>query len=81
VRCQERKGLEVDHIVPVARGGRTTADNLRLLCRAHNQYTAERSLGAEFMRQKRAVAINARRARTAGENRPEAPRSPTSPVG
>ena len=33
--------------------GRTTADNLRLLCAAHNQYEADRKLGRDFMEQKR----------------------------
>ena len=28
-------------------------DNLRLRCRAHNQYAAERMFGAEFMKEKR----------------------------
>src|SRR5262249_38129595 len=34
----------------------TTAKDLRLLCRTHNQYEAERRLGAEFMRHKREQA-------------------------
>ena len=49
-RCESREGLEFDHIDPVARGGRTTVTNLRLLCRAHNQYAAECTFGSEFMR-------------------------------
>ena len=32
-RCEARKCLQFDHVLPVARGGRTTADNLRLRCR------------------------------------------------
>ena len=36
-QCGSRRGLNYDHIVPVARGGRTSADNLRLLCFACNQ--------------------------------------------
>jgi hypothetical protein len=36
-RCESRTRLEFDHVTPVARGGRTCADNLRLRCRAHNQ--------------------------------------------
>jgi hypothetical protein len=52
-RCETRERLEFDHIIPVARGGRTTVENLRLRCRAHNQYEAERMFGAEFMRKKR----------------------------
>ena len=30
--------LEVDHIIPVSRGGSTTADNLCLACRSCNAY-------------------------------------------
>jgi hypothetical protein len=32
-------------VVPFARGGPTTADNLELRCRAHNAYDAEREFG------------------------------------
>jgi 5-methylcytosine-specific restriction endonuclease McrA len=49
-RCEERSGIEFDHIEPVTRGGRSTVANLRLRCRAHNQYAAEHALGHEFMR-------------------------------
>ena len=55
-RCEERHGVEFDHEEPVARGGTATVSNVRLRCRAHNQYTAERTFGAEFMRQKRVAA-------------------------
>ena len=48
-RCESRTRLEFDHVVPIARGGRTTLDNLRLLCRTHNQLAAERVLGRGFM--------------------------------
>ncbi|MCE9628309.1 MAG: HNH endonuclease [Candidatus Eisenbacteria bacterium] len=57
LRCECRADLEYDHIVPVAHGGRTTADNLRLLCAAHNQYEADRKLGRDFMEQKRRDAV------------------------
>ena len=53
-RCEARKGLEFDHIQAVARGGAATVNNLRLRCRAHNQYTAECTFGAGFMQGKRA---------------------------
>jgi hypothetical protein len=36
-RCGETGFLEYDHIVSFAEGGAATVDNLRLLCRAHNQ--------------------------------------------
>ena len=52
-RCPAHSMLEFDHADPVARGGRSTVGNLRLRCRAHNQYAAERMFGAEFMKEKR----------------------------
>jgi 5-methylcytosine-specific restriction endonuclease McrA len=55
-RCPATRRLEFDHILEVARGGEATVDGIRLLCRAHNQYQAERTFGAEFMRCKREAA-------------------------
>jgi 5-methylcytosine-specific restriction endonuclease McrA len=52
-RCPATNRLEFDHVDPVARGGRATVDRIRLRCRPHNQYDAERTFGAEFMRHKR----------------------------
>ena len=40
-RCRETHFLEIDHIVPFAKGGLTKASNLRLLCRSHNQQHAK----------------------------------------
>jgi HNH endonuclease len=51
-RCEARGFLEFDHVFPVARGGKSTVDNLRLRCRAHNQLEAEKCYGADFMRGK-----------------------------
>ena len=59
-RCEERKGLEFDHALEVARGGEATVADIRLRCWAHNQFTAERTFGAEFMRHKRIAAAEAR---------------------
>jgi 5-methylcytosine-specific restriction endonuclease McrA len=56
-RCSEGHRLEFDHIVLVAHGGQATVDNIRLRCRAHNQYGAESALGVEFMRGKRAASF------------------------
>jgi hypothetical protein len=70
-RCESRSILQFDHIEPVARGGESTVENLRLLCRAHNQHAAERAFGAEFMCNKRAVA-------RAHRSRPSAPLTPAS---
>jgi len=52
-RCKETQGLEFDHIVPIARGGRATVENTRLLCRPHNQHMAEEIFGMEFIKQRR----------------------------
>jgi hypothetical protein len=60
-RCEERAELEFDHIEAFACGGLATVDNIRLRCRAHNQYAAERTFGAEFMARKRREAIGRRR--------------------
>jgi len=46
-RCEETGFLELDHVVPVARGGEASVESVRVLCRAHNQYEAERILGPE----------------------------------
>lgn len=55
-RCEARGALEFDHIEPVTRGGAATVDNLRLRCRTHNQYEAERLFGEGFMQLKREQA-------------------------
>ena len=44
-RCTERGFLEYHHVVPYAAGGRTTAANLSLRCRAHNRHEAELYFG------------------------------------
>ena len=46
-RCEETAFLEMDHVVPVAHGGESTIEGVRVLCRAHNQYEAERVMGRE----------------------------------
>ena len=74
-RCEARSRLELDHARPVARGGTSTVANLRLRCRAHNQYGAERLLGAGFMQRKRDEA-KARAAEARG--RRAGPRKETS---
>ena len=40
-RCKETGFLEYHHVVPFASGGETTAGNLELRCRAHNQYESD----------------------------------------
>jgi 5-methylcytosine-specific restriction endonuclease McrA len=55
-RCEERGYMEYDHVIPVARGGRSTVANVRLRCRAHNQHAANRVFGSGFMDEKRSEA-------------------------
>ena len=50
-RCCATEHLEIDHIVPFARGGSHDPENLRLLCRAHNQLAAERVFGRDVIEQ------------------------------
>lgn len=46
LRCGETAWLELDHVVPWARGGRSDdPENIRLLCRAHNHAEAARLFG------------------------------------
>ncbi|MEZ4754274.1 MAG: HNH endonuclease, partial [Bdellovibrionota bacterium] len=48
--CRCSWDLELDHIVPFAEGGQHTVGNLRVLCRAHNQYLAEQKFGRVWER-------------------------------
>jgi hypothetical protein len=52
-RCGAMRMVEIDHIVPVARGGGNEASNLTLLCREHNQYRARLIMGGRTMDQYR----------------------------
>ena len=52
-RCGSPRQLEYDHIVPVAKGGRSSVENVRLVCRIHNQFAADQAFGREFMDRKR----------------------------
>ena len=68
-RCEETRRLELDHVQPVALGGETKPENLRLLCRPHNQFEAERVLGKEHVQQKRELAQRERAKDKAAEAR------------
>ena len=45
-RCGARAFLELDHERAWAKGGADSVENLRVLCRAHNQFLAEQGFGA-----------------------------------
>jgi hypothetical protein len=49
--CGSAHRLELDHIVPVARGGPSSAANLRILCGAHNRLAARRVFGERYIEQ------------------------------
>jgi hypothetical protein len=44
-RCSCRSFLELDHVIPFARGGKAVLENLRVRCRAHNRWYAEQTFG------------------------------------
>ncbi len=52
-RCTARRFLELDHVEPRSLGGHHDADNLRVLCRAHNQLHAEQTFGREHVERHR----------------------------
>jgi hypothetical protein len=52
-RCTERRGLEFHHDDPYGRGGDRSPLNVRLVCKSHNAYLAERDYGKDVMDQYR----------------------------
>lgn len=44
--CGSRRQIEVDHVRPLALGGADTPENLRCLCRNHNQWRARRTFSS-----------------------------------
>jgi 5-methylcytosine-specific restriction endonuclease McrA len=53
VRCECKDHLQIDHVVPFAKGGGNEATNLRLLCPAHNALEADKEFGRDWMENKR----------------------------
>ena len=64
-RCDSTHRLEYDHIIPRAVGGKSTEDNIRMLCRSHNAHAAAEVLGRQRVENAKAVAILARDCRSA----------------
>jgi hypothetical protein len=48
-RCESRTFLELDHVESRALGGESNAENLRVVCRAHNQLHAEQVFGRDHV--------------------------------
>ena len=66
-RCTCMVDLEIDHIVPIGRKGRSTESNLRVLCRPHNLEMAYRTYGEQFVKRKIAEQRAAVTGRTQGK--------------
>ena len=60
-RCDSTAWLEFDHEHPSGKGGGSEPENLRLLCRAHNRFEAERDYGREHV--ERAIEARQRSAK------------------
>jgi hypothetical protein len=65
-RCDSQAFLEFDHEAPKGRGGASHADNVRLLCRAHNRREAERAYGRAHIARAISEAQRARRGVSTG---------------
>jgi hypothetical protein len=59
-RCRETAFLEFHHVAPYAAGGASTADNIQLRCRAHNQYEARLFFGDTLVRERSEVWVELR---------------------
>jgi hypothetical protein len=70
VRCGSRAWLELDHRQPSGKGGSSEPDNVRMLCRAHNQLAAEHAYGREHIERAARRGQAARRERERGTHRP-----------
>ena len=73
-RCEARDHLEYHHLRPFGLGGDHRPENIRLMCRAHNAYLAEKDYGRAAMRR---FERNAR-ATSGSALRPPRPRAPTA---
>ena len=75
--CGSTRHLELDHVRPRSRGGTSTLDNLRILCRSHNDLAARLALGDEKMDQFTfGLSATPRRSRGGRANRCEPPTTP-----
>ncbi|HEV8244889.1 MAG TPA: HNH endonuclease signature motif containing protein, partial [Polyangiaceae bacterium] len=80
-RCTARAFLERDHRVPRARGGGSQPENIRHLCRPHNQFAAELEFGrAHIERAKNNQRAQAEARRSGGTQEGKAKGDRRSPV-
>jgi hypothetical protein len=73
-RCSERRFLTLEHRQPFAMGGPPTVENLCLLCKAHNAYTARHVFGEAHIAKKREEARQYRKRAKRGKRNCEDPR-------
>ena len=57
-KCGGRRNLHFDHVRPIALGGASTEENLRLLCFHCNQRQAIRNMGIEKMKTRLGSTMN-----------------------
>lgn len=69
IRCPSRRFLELDHRTPRALGGADSLENLRLLCRPHNDVERRRMLGEGNLFTNSARAKSADNYNSAGRER------------
>jgi 5-methylcytosine-specific restriction endonuclease McrA len=79
-RCEARSSLQFDHLRPFACGGKTSVENLRLMCGPHNLHLARVVYGAALVHERQAAsrregAETRKHAADLGQHRPAA--SPT----
>lgn len=48
-RCSEKGFLQLDHVVPFAKGGGSDTAGVRLLCAMHNRHAAGQEFGEQWM--------------------------------
>ena len=51
-RCDCPVGLEIDHVIPFSKGGKTDLENLRILCSTHNFLAEIEVFGSAFVEEK-----------------------------
>jgi hypothetical protein len=64
-RCGARDWLEFHHVEPRGYGGDFSVQNIRLMCRTHNAWLAERDYGSDKMARYRRATIHPAAARAA----------------
>ena len=79
-RCSARAWLERDHIQPRARGGCSTHENVRHLCRAHNQRAAELAYGRDHIEHAKTMRKNALQGANCPRNQAPPPPEPSAKV-